>query len=386
MWRRSELEAVSCSNCGDSETRLVCRRPDGLCVVECLRCGLAYVSPRPNGSALRQLYGQRYFVKDSGAGNAVGYSDYARTPAVNGAFTPLNLLEGLRKLDGARVLEVGCATADVLAEVRRRGAEVAGLDVSQWAAEIAGRRHGIEVLVGTLDSLGPKLGTFDFVLALEVIEHVEDPKAFLRQLAGHLAQGGYAMISTPNYRCARRFGGRWAGFQKSFEHLYFLSDEVLGRMAAAAGLDELVWYTIGHGLAPEHSSRNAVAKVRCLAKRIPGAARVWNLARNLATGGRYEIHGQGHTLVSIFQKSEQPSPAELASDRNMAVQPSAENQREAVPGAARRPVALLQRQASFRQAVLPGQRNAANAKPDPVPIPSGRAGSRAERHRREEQP
>ena len=244
-WDQSELEVVSCGNCGDSDTRFVCLRADRLPVVECLCCGLAYLSPRPTSSALGRLYDRKYFIKDGAGDDTIGYADYSDGPPAKDIPAQLGLLDELRPFSGARVLDVGCATGDVLAGARKRGAEVVGLDVSQWAVETARRRYGIEVKLGTLDALGPTLGTFDVVLALEVIEHVANPRPFLRQVGELVAPGGYVMISTPNYRCARRFGERWLGFQTSFEHLYFLSDEVLSRMAAGVGLREVVWYTIG---------------------------------------------------------------------------------------------------------------------------------------------
>ena len=196
------------------------------------------------------MYNSDYFTNSAKEHNAIGYVDYADQIAAQTVDAQLNLLEEVRTLKRARVLDVGCATGEILAEAQRRGADVVGVDVSEWAAETARRRHGIRVMVGTLESFGEVLGKFDVILALEVIEHVESPRAFLRQLSGRLTSGGHAMISTPNYRCARRLGERWRGFQSSFEHLYFFSDEVLSRMAGVAGLRELAWYTDGHGVAP----------------------------------------------------------------------------------------------------------------------------------------
>jgi len=42
------------------------------------------------------------------------------------------------------------------------------------------------------------VGAFDLVLAVEVIEHVESPVGFLRNVAGLLAKNGVAVITTPN--------------------------------------------------------------------------------------------------------------------------------------------------------------------------------------------
>ncbi len=41
-------------------------------------------------------------------------------------------------------------------------------------------------------------GTFDLVTAMEVVEHVADPKSFLADLAARLSPGGLLILSTPN--------------------------------------------------------------------------------------------------------------------------------------------------------------------------------------------
>lgn len=112
-----------------------------------------------------------------------------------------------RPLAGRRALDVGCGAGLLCEPLARLGAEVTGVDA---AAEnvAAATRHaagaGLPVTYhhGELASLA--LGQFDLVTSMEVLEHVADKQAFVRQLAAHLAPGGLLVLSTPNRTTASR--------------------------------------------------------------------------------------------------------------------------------------------------------------------------------------
>ena len=104
------------------------------------------------------------------------------------------------------LLDVGSGGGLMAEPLARAGLRVVGIDAS--AGNIgAARRHGADV--GQLDyrigepavALRPD-ERFDVVLALEVVEHVDDVPAFLSQVAGHVAPGGLLIASTIN-RTAR---------------------------------------------------------------------------------------------------------------------------------------------------------------------------------------
>lgn len=111
--------------------------------------------------------------------------------------------------DGARVLDVGCATGYLAAELTRRGCVVDGVEFDPVAAEQA-RQPGRcrEVVVGDLESpltreaveamalvggAGP-----DVIVCADVLEHLRDPWSALQWLHALLPAGGRAVISVPN--------------------------------------------------------------------------------------------------------------------------------------------------------------------------------------------
>jgi len=103
-------------------------------------------------------------------------------------------------LDGKSALDVGCGAGLLAEPLARLGAKVIGVDASPEVIAVA-RGHAatmglaIDYRVGDVQALE---GQFDLVTAMEVIEHVADPAAFLKALAKRLASGGLLVMSTPN--------------------------------------------------------------------------------------------------------------------------------------------------------------------------------------------
>ncbi|MDP1671516.1 MAG: class I SAM-dependent methyltransferase [Burkholderiales bacterium] len=95
------------------------------------------------------------------------------------------LLEG-NAIAPASVVDVGCGAGIVLAELQKswHSARYAGYDIAPdaerfWAAP---RARGIELVVG--DFLDAATPVYDVLMALDVLEHLQDPFAFLARLKG----------------------------------------------------------------------------------------------------------------------------------------------------------------------------------------------------------
>jgi 2-polyprenyl-6-hydroxyphenyl methylase/3-demethylubiquinone-9 3-methyltransferase len=112
-----------------------------------------------------------------------------------------------RPLAGKAALDIGCGAGLVCEPLARLGAEVTGVDAAAEnvaAASAHAEAVGLDIRymageVGALD-----IGQFDLVTSVEVIEHVADKAAFLRDVAGRLAPDGLLVMSTPNRTAASR--------------------------------------------------------------------------------------------------------------------------------------------------------------------------------------
>ena len=101
---------------------------------------------------------------------------------------------------GQRVLDMACGEG-YGSEVLARGAgAVVGVDANPEAfdhARLRYRRQNLSFERGLVETFGEP-GTFDAVVFLQTIEHVQDPAAVLRHLRGLLTPGGTVYVTTPN--------------------------------------------------------------------------------------------------------------------------------------------------------------------------------------------
>jgi len=111
-------------------------------------------------------------------------------------------------LSGARYLDVGCAYAGFLVAFAEQGAQVAGVDLDPQLLALAAhnlRDHGLAVMPQRRDLTAPAdMAAFaasqDLVTCNDVIEHVDDPAAAIRNLAAILRPGGLLYLEIPNRR------------------------------------------------------------------------------------------------------------------------------------------------------------------------------------------
>jgi 2-polyprenyl-3-methyl-5-hydroxy-6-metoxy-1,4-benzoquinol methylase len=112
-------------------------------------------------------------------------------------------VQELVPIGARRILDLGCSSGSLGAALKaRQGAEIVGIELEpDYAADAATRLD--RVITADLDELefdGSDLGSFDCLLAADVLEHLRDPWSAFARAAALLEPEGTAVISVPNVR------------------------------------------------------------------------------------------------------------------------------------------------------------------------------------------
>lgn len=98
---------------------------------------------------------------------------------------------------GLKILDVGCGTGANIEMLSQFG-EAEGVDVSDDALEFC-RRKGLNVQKGLAESLPYADETFELTTALDVVEHLDDDIAGLKEMYRVTKRGGYSLIFVPAF-------------------------------------------------------------------------------------------------------------------------------------------------------------------------------------------
>lgn len=191
---------------------------------ECLGCGVAYLSPRPDIDSISDAYShyythtsdkddlvhgvirslkdhiaEKYYAVASGSG---GFLDGFVYLAIKVIF-PLSLYFDAKSRhifsanrQPGKLLDIGCGNGEFLRFANRFGWDVVGIDFDEKAVAEA-KSSGFDIRHGGIDIIGSE-ERFDFITLSHVIEHVYDPVELIHSCFSLLNDGGVLWLETPN--------------------------------------------------------------------------------------------------------------------------------------------------------------------------------------------
>lgn len=211
---------------------------DGFDIVRCPSCRLLFRRELPAPVELGEIYSTEYFRRPEDDAAGQGYADYLSDEELH----RLNGALRVRKLSAlaapGRLFDIGAAAGFFMDEARRRGWDVAGIDVSPQMSGWGRERLGLELLSGDFRETELAEGGYDAVTMWDYIEHSLDPIGDLERAHQLLRPGGVLAISTGDAASlvARVSGRRWH-LLTPHHHNFFFTADTLTLACERAGLD-----------------------------------------------------------------------------------------------------------------------------------------------------
>jgi len=198
---KSDYEILKkCPWCGSASYRRWGRPVNKFRSVECCACGLIYVQNRLNKNGLQKHY-RNYLTSVHQADKKCNLQ---REQMYRLEFGLIN-----SHCKKGSVLDVGCSGGYFLNHFKKNGYKCYGFEVGEEALKEARKKHRIY----SGDFINLEIDTkFDLIIFRGVIEHIPNPKPYLKKAVKLLKKGGYIYItSTPNAQslCCGLFKEIW---------------------------------------------------------------------------------------------------------------------------------------------------------------------------------
>ncbi len=224
-------EHLACNLCGSREKAVLSthdRWLNPLTNVICTQCGLIRVDPMPTDAELDRYYTDHYRLHYQSTPEPTPKSIDRGTKAAQRRLKRLSRLIP----PGGNVLDVGAGGGEFLAEAKRLGFQVEGVEPSVGFARYAERTYGVKVHIAPLNKIGFEGRKFDLIHSFHVFEHLRDPLASMTLIHSLLKPGGYFYVAVPDMAEHRTPTGMF-----HFAHVHGFTYETLRMMGEKAGFE-----------------------------------------------------------------------------------------------------------------------------------------------------
>ncbi|MFA6088453.1 MAG: class I SAM-dependent methyltransferase [Candidatus Woesearchaeota archaeon] len=157
-------------------------------VVKCNKCGFIYVNPRIRSDMIFNAYSE---------GEDQNFVSQAKGRELTFAKC-LKLIEKYTKGRRGKILDVGTAGGSFLHVAKKKGWDVYGLEPNKWMGKWCKENYGIDISSKSLFEQKYPSNNFDVVTLWDVLEHMPDPDASLKECNRILKDKGLLVVNYPD--------------------------------------------------------------------------------------------------------------------------------------------------------------------------------------------
>lgn len=201
------VESIQCMICTNDKASLYCVKESQYYYI-CDDCHTIFQYPLPDAREMEEYADNQYQYDNYGRYIAAQYMKYCHFR------NRLNQFQ--QSFPSGKLLDVGCSCGYFLEVALESGYDAYGIELSKTAIEAADPAIRVRIKRESVNIMGShEPGTFDLVTAFDIIEHMDNPVNFLRELRTLLKSCGGLVISTPDTGHFLRYalGKRWPMLQ-----------------------------------------------------------------------------------------------------------------------------------------------------------------------------
>jgi SAM-dependent methyltransferase len=237
------LEKSGCKFCGSQNFQLLAesdRYGFDLQKQFCNDCGLVQTYPALKPEFHREFYSHHYRPLYTNSAKTVNYEKLINEQRAKGR----HLLQYLSKhglsgcLENFSLIEIGCSSGGILAELRPYFRNVQGCDLDVEGVAYARENMELDVEIASFPATLPK--NQKIILISHVLEHLYDPLKILKEASGKMNEGDYLCVMAPGMNTVAK--GAYKNDLRRFFHIAHVTDlteGTLANLAAAACLSPI---------------------------------------------------------------------------------------------------------------------------------------------------
>ncbi len=220
----------------------VIHKKDPLQYLSCRNCGLVLLHPQPTSQRLMESY--RNYLPT----NAEEISKW-KTMMKPVYTKSADLIESRIRAGRGKLLDIGCGYGFFLQEMKSRGWDVTGIELSRKGREYALDKMDVKVYSEALENISFSECMFDVVTFIYVIEHMPDPVGLLMEVKRILKPNGLVLLRWPHSTPIVKILGPMARKLDLYHtpyHLYDFSPKTIEILLLMSGFQAIETCIGGH--------------------------------------------------------------------------------------------------------------------------------------------
>ncbi len=201
-------------------------------IIKCVKCNHVQLFPIPSKKNEKQFYDEE--LQNSAIKKDFKISEIRK----NSSFDIERRTNSIRKLitKNSKILEIGSGDGFFLEKMYDNGYNITGIEISKQRRERSKKITKAKILDQDFSQEIKDLDKFDLIVLFHVLEHIHEPKNFLKNISKLLNSNGKIVVEVPNYNDFQiRVNKSYKNWQHQRAHIHYFTPKILKKIFRESG-------------------------------------------------------------------------------------------------------------------------------------------------------